>query len=114
MVYDLYLIKHMGSSMNKPVKVPPKLTSYLSSFSDLFSRPSYVSFCHLTASIAVCDKSKTVYSLHETMADDNKEKKWRSSHNWFIKDGDWDEEIAQRKADLFFEEIGIRTDLSMS
>jgi len=43
------------------------------------------------------------------MADDNKEKKGRSSYNWFITDGDWDEEeIAQRKADLFFEELGIK------
>jgi hypothetical protein len=38
------------------------------------------------------------------MANDNKKKKARSSYNWFITDGDWDEdEIAQRKADLFFE-----------
>ena len=95
--------------MNKLVKVPSKLDPYLSSFSDLFTRPSYTSFCHMIASIAVCDKSKTIFSLHETMADDNKEKKGRSSYNWFITDGDWDEEeIAQRKADLFFEELGIK------
>ena len=95
--------------MNKLVKVPSKLDPYLSSFSDLFTRPSYTSFCHMIASIAVCDKSKTIFSLHETMADDNKEKKGRSSYNWFITDGDWDEEeIAQRKADLFFEELRIK------
>jgi hypothetical protein len=96
--------------MNTLVKVPSKLCPYLSGFSDLFTRPSYTSFCHITASIAVCDKSKTIYNLHETMADDNDEKKGRSSYNWFITDGDWDEEeIAQRKADLFFEEIGIKS-----
>jgi len=62
----------------------------------------------MTAAIAVCDKSKTVSNLHETMANDNKEKKGRSSYNWFITDGDWDEdEVAQRKADLFFEEVGL-------
>jgi hypothetical protein len=95
--------------MNKLVKVPSKFDPYLSSFSNLFTRPSYASFCHLTVSIAICDKSKTIFNLHETMADDNKEKKGRSSYNWFITDGDWDEEeIAQRKADLFFEEIGIK------
>jgi hypothetical protein len=34
----------------------------------------------------------------------------RSSYNWFITDGDWDEEeIALSKADLFFEEIGIKS-----
>jgi len=39
---------------------------------------------------------------------DNKEKA-RSSYNWFITDGDWDEdEIAQRKADLFFEELDLK------
>jgi hypothetical protein len=43
------------------------------------------------------------------MANDNKEKKARSSYNWFITDGDWDEdEIAQRKADLFFEELDLK------
>jgi hypothetical protein len=42
------------------------------------------------------------------MANDNKEKKGRSSYNWFVTDGDWDEdEVAQRKADLFFEELGL-------
>jgi hypothetical protein len=95
--------------MNKLVKVPSKLDPYLASFSDLFTRPSYVSFCHMTTTIAVCNKSKTIFNLHETMANDNKEKKGRSSYNWFITDGDWDEnEIAQRKADLFFEELGLR------
>jgi phosphopantetheine adenylyltransferase len=72
--------------MNKLAKVPSKFDPYLSSFSDLFTRPSYASFCHLTVSIAVCDKSKTIFNLHETMADDNKEKKGRSSYNWFITD----------------------------
>ena len=95
--------------MNKLVKVPSKLNPYLASFSDLFTRPSFTSFCHLTTTIAVCDKSKTIFNLHETMADDNREKKGRSSYNWFITDGDWDEdEIAQRKADLFFEELHLK------
>lgn len=97
--------------MNKLVRVPLKLNPYLASFSDLFTRPSYVSFCHVTTTIAVCDKSKTVFNLHETMADDNKDKKGRSSYNWFITNGDWDEdEIAQRKADLFFEELHLKKD----
>jgi len=97
--------------MNKLVRVPSKFNPYLASFSDLFTRPSYVSFCHMTTTIAVCNKSKTVFNLHETMADDNKDKKGRSSYNWFITNGDWDEdEIAQRKADLFFEELCLKKD----
>ena len=95
--------------MNKLVKVPSKLNPYLASFSDLFTRPSFTSFCHMTTTIAVCNKSKTIFNLHETMADNNKEKKGRSSYNWFFTDGNWDEdEIAQRKADLFFEELRIK------
>jgi hypothetical protein len=95
--------------MNKLVKVPSKLNPYLASFSDLFTRPSFTSFCHMTTTIAVCNKSKTIFNLHETMADNNQEKKGRSSYNWFFTDGDWDEdEIAQRKADLFFEELHLK------
>jgi len=95
--------------MNKLVKVPSKLNPYLASFSDLFTRPSFTSFCHMTSTTTVCDKSKTIFNLHETMADNNKEKKRRSSYNWLFTDGDWDEdEIAQRKADLFFEELRLK------
>jgi len=95
--------------MNKLVKVPSKLDPYLSSFSDLFTRPSYTSFCHMIASISVCDKSKTIFSLHETMADDNKEKKGRSSYDWFITDGDWDEEeIASVKRIYSLKSLGSK------
>lgn len=69
----------------------------------MFTKPGFSSFCHLTSALAVCTKSKTINSLHETMSDTNKEKKSRSAYNWFIAEGDWDEdEIAQRKADMFF------------
>jgi hypothetical protein len=95
--------------MNKLVKVPSKFDPYLANFSDLFTKPSFESFCYLTTAIAVCDKSKTIFNLHDTMAKDNRDKKARSSYNWFITNGDWDEnEIAQRKADLFFEELGLK------
>ncbi len=95
--------------MNELVKLPSKLNPYLASFSDLFTRPSFTSFCHMTTTIAVCNRSKTIFNLHETMADNNQEKKGRSSYNWFFTDGDWDEdEIAQRKADLFFEELHLK------
>jgi hypothetical protein len=43
------------------------------------------------------------------MAKDNRDRKARSSYNWFVTNGIWDEdEIAQRKADLFFEELGLK------
>ena len=42
------------------------------------------------------------------MSDANKEKKSRSVYNWFIAEGDWDEdEIAQCKAGMFFEVIHL-------
>jgi hypothetical protein len=95
--------------MNKLVKIPAKLNPYLANFSDLFTKPSFISFSHMTTAVAICNKSKTIFNLHETMANDYKEKKARSSYNWFITNGDWDEdEIAQRKADLFFEELNIK------
>ena len=103
------MISLLGCSMNKLVKVPSKFDPYLASFSDLFTKPSFVSFCYLTTAIAVCDKSKTIFNLHDIMAKDNKDRKARSSYNWFITNGDWDEdEIAQRKADLIFEELGLK------
>lgn len=96
--------------MIKLIKTPSKLAPFLESFSDLFTRPSFCSFSHMTSAIAVCDKSKTISNLHETMADDNKKKKGRSSYNWFITDGDWDEdEVAQRSADMFLEASNLKS-----
>jgi hypothetical protein len=95
--------------MNRLVKIPSALKPYLSNFCNNFTEPSYISFCHLVTALAVCDKSKTIYNLHETMADNLKKKKGRSSYNWFITDSDWDEdELAQRKVDLFLSEIGVK------
>jgi hypothetical protein len=94
------MISLLGCSMNKLVKVPSKFDPYLASFSDLSTKPSFVSFCYLTTAIAVCDKSKTIFNLHDTMAKDNRDKKARSSYNWFITNGGRDEdEIAQRMGD---------------
>lgn len=95
--------------MFKLVKIPYKFGPFLGGFSDLFTKPGFSSFSHLTSALAVCTKSKTVYNLHETMSDANKEKKSRSAYNWFIAEGDWDEnEIAQRKADMFFEAVHLQ------
>ncbi len=95
--------------MFKLVKTPSKFAPFLDGFSDLFTKPSFISFRHLTSALAVCTKSKTIYNLHETMSNANKEKKSRSAYNWFIAEGDWDEdEIAQRKADMFFEAVHLQ------
>ncbi len=97
-----------GCSMNKIVKVlSSSILIYRLSY--LFTKPSFVSFCYLISAIAVCDKSKTVFDLHDTTTNDSKEKKARSSCNRFIRDGDrYEDEISQRKADLFFEELGLK------
>jgi len=59
----------------------------------------------------VCDKSKTVANLCDTMADCRKGKKARSSYNWFFSDANWDEnEVAQRKVDLFIEHLSLKND----
>jgi SRSO17 transposase len=45
------------------------------------------------------------------MADCRKGKKARSSYNWFFSDANWDEnEVAQRKVDLFIEHLSLKND----
>jgi len=62
----------------------------------------------MIAAISVCTKSKTVYNLYETIADDCDDKKARSTYDWFFNHAKWDEdEVAQRKADMFFEALNI-------
>ena len=79
-------------------------------FADIFTKPGHGSFCHLMATLAVCSKSKTIANLHDTMADDCSYKKSRSTYNWFITKGKWDEdEVAQRKADQFFEALKLKS-----
>ena len=92
--------------MIKIVKVPLQLEPFLDKFRDLFTKPSYGSFRDLCGALSVCDKSKTVSNLCDTMADCSKGKKSRSSYNWFFSDANWDEnEVAQRKVDLFIEHL---------
>jgi len=67
------------------------------------------------ATLAVCSKSKTIANLHDTMADDCSYKKSRSTYNWFITKGKWDEdEVAQRKADQFFEALNLNQEIEFS
>ena len=95
--------------MIKILKAPLQLEPFLNEFGDLFTKPSYRSFRDLCAALSVCDKSKTVANLCDTMADCSKGKKARSSYNWFFSDANWDEnEVAQRKVDLFIEHLSLK------
>ena len=43
------------------------------------------------------------------MSNNHKDKKSSSSYNWFLKDAKWDaDEVAQRKAELFFNAINLK------
>jgi hypothetical protein len=97
--------------MIKIIKVPLQLEQFLGEFKDLFTKPSHKSFRDLCAALSVCDKSKTVAHLCDTMADCREGKKARSSYNWFFSDANWDEnEVAQRKADLFIDRLHLKDD----
>jgi len=95
--------------MIKIVKAPLQLEPFLNNFEDLFTKPSYCSFRDLCGALSVCDKSKTVANLCDTMADCSKGKKSRSSYNWFLSDANWDEnEVAQRKVNLFIDKLCLK------
>jgi len=95
--------------MIKIVKTPLQLEPFLNEFKDLFTKPSYGSFRDLCGALSVCDKSKTVANLCDTMAECRKGKKARSSYNWFFSDANWDEnEVAQRKVDLFIDSLCLK------
>jgi hypothetical protein len=53
----------------KVVKVPLQLEPFLDKFRDLFTKSSYGSFRDLCGALKVCDKSKTVANLRDTMVD---------------------------------------------
>jgi len=93
----------------KIVKAPLQLEPFLNEFEDLFTKPSFSSFRDLCGALSVCDKSKTVANLCDTMAECREGKKSRSSYNWFFSDANWDEnDVAQRKVDLFIEALDLR------
>ncbi len=94
--------------MIKLVKIPLQLEPFLKEFKDLFTIPSYNSFCDMISALSVCDKSKTIAHLSDAMAKDRECTKSRSSYNWFFSDAIWDEnEVAQRSADLFIEALQL-------
>ena len=77
--------------MIKLVKTPLQLEPFLKGFKDLFTMPSYNSFRDMISALSVCDKSKTISHLSDTMAKDREGTKSRSSYNWFFSDAIWDE-----------------------
>lgn len=100
--------------MIKIVKVPLQLEPFLKEFEDLFTKPSYGSFRDLCGALSVCAKSKTVANLCDTMAECRKGKKARSSYNWFFSDANWNEdEVAQRKVDLFVDSLRLKENNKM-
>lgn len=100
--------------MIKIVKVPLQLEPFLKEFEDLFTKPSYGSFRDLCGALSVCAKSKTVANLCDTMAECRKGKKARSSYNWFFSDANWNEdEVAQRKVDLFIDSLRLKENNKM-
>lgn len=91
----------------KIVSTPRRLQEYLNVFEPLFTKPSYESFCHMTTAIAICEKSRTVKNLHNTLA--NGGRKSRRAYEWFFKDAKWDEDrVAQHKAEAFFRAIKLK------
>jgi len=95
--------------MIKIINTPLQLEPFLTEFKDLFTKPSYGSFRDLCGALSVCDKSKTVANLCDTMAECRKGKKARSSYNWFFSDANWDEnEVAQRKVELFIDKLCLK------
>lgn len=78
----------------------------LGSFEDLFTLRSLESLEHVVAGLIVSDR-KTVRGLHSRMV--GEDKKSRAAYEWFFTTAKWDEnELAQRKADLFYELMGIK------
>ncbi|RQW79667.1 MAG: IS701 family transposase, partial [Methanothrix sp.] len=68
--------------MIKIVKTLLQLEQFLNEFRARFTMPSYSSFSYLCGALSVCDKSKTVSNLCDTMAECREGKKARSSYNW--------------------------------
>jgi len=97
---------------NKPtiVKVPKKLEKQLQAFRELFTKPSYNNFSNMTSAITACTNSKNLQNLHETIADTCKDKKTYQAYSYFFNRAKWSEdEVAQKKANMFFEAIGVKS-----
>jgi len=90
--------------MLKVVGVPARFKHVFEQFKDKFTKPSYRSFTQLLGAIITMEKSRTVRRLHKKISNG----KSRTAYEYFFLEARWNEdEVAQRKADLFFREIGL-------
>ena len=87
--------------MLKVVGVPARFKPVFEQFKDKFTKPSYRSFTQLVGAIITMEKSRTVRGLHKKISNG----KSRTAYEYFFLEAKWNEdEVAQRKADLFFRE----------
>jgi len=95
--------------MIKVASVPPSLEEKLIPYKEYFTDRSFTSFCDMASALVVCDKSKNIQNLAESMAKDRDETKARSSYNWFFTNANWDEdEVAQKTVDQFLSASNIK------
>lgn len=93
----------------KITKIPGKLKNELIAFRDLFTKPSYTNFSYMLAAITACLLPKNIQNLHETIANNCEDKKNYQTYRYFFEKAKWDEnEMAQKKADIFFKAIDAR------
>jgi len=93
----------------KVTRIPVKLENMLRAFSDMFTTPSYNNFVYMVAAITTCMLPKNIQNLHETIANTCKNKKDYQTYRYFFEKARWNEnEVAQKKADIFFKAIGAK------
>ncbi|MFQ5976026.1 MAG: IS701 family transposase [Candidatus Hydrothermarchaeales archaeon] len=88
--------------MFKIIGPPVRFKTVFDQFKDDFTKPSHKSMTQLAGAVIGMDKNRTVRRLHRMLS--KKERKSRTAYEYFFNEARWDEdEVAQRKADLFFE-----------
>ncbi len=95
--------------MIKVTSLPLSIEEKLIPYKESFTYRSFTSFCDMASALIVCDKSKNIQNLSESMAQDRDDTKARSSYNWFFTNANWDEdEVAQKSVDLFLSTSNIK------
>lgn len=88
--------------MLKIIGPPVRFKTVFDQFKDDFTKPSHESMTQLAGAVIAMDKDRTIRRLHKTLS--KLERKSRTAYEYFFHEARWDEdEVAQRKADLFFE-----------
>ena len=100
MIYMFPAVMWVALNHIREIKTP------LGSFEDLFTLRSLESLEHIVAGLIVSDR-KTVRGLHSRLV--GEDKKSRAAYEWFFTTAKWDEdELAQRKAELFYRLMDIK------